>query len=90
VKKSDGTLTGTFVVTKLPPCTAPPCTMYRAPFAAVDLASIPGIGDDGDVDITISAETHDARLWAFVTVSNNETQRVTLFTPQHATPEVMP
>ncbi len=77
-------------ITRVPSCITPPCAMYRAPFAAFDLSSIPELADAGEVDITIRAETNDARLWAFVSVSNNETQRVTLFTPQHATTGATP
>ncbi|HYO75492.1 MAG TPA: hypothetical protein VE010_03430, partial [Thermoanaerobaculia bacterium] len=53
---------------------------------AFDLSSDPRIAGAGVVDLTVTAETNDARIWAFVSVSNNETQRVTLFTPQHKTP----
>jgi hypothetical protein len=87
ITKPDGTeVRRLLVTTHVPPCVTPPCTMYRAPFAAIDLSGIDGLGDAGEVDITIRAETNDARLWAFVSVSNNETQRVTLYTPQHDTP----
>lgn len=87
IARPDGTLLHhTVLRTHVPACVTPPCTAYRAPFAALELSSIPGLADAGLVDVTIRAETNDARLWAFVSASNNDTQRVTLYTPQHKTP----
>ncbi|HYO75494.1 MAG TPA: hypothetical protein VE010_03440 [Thermoanaerobaculia bacterium] len=58
----------------------------RPPFVAFDLSSDPRLAKAGVVDVDVIAETNEARIWAFVSVSNNETHRVTLFTPQHKTP----
>ncbi|HEX8253469.1 MAG TPA: hypothetical protein VF846_09995 [Thermoanaerobaculia bacterium] len=58
----------------------------RPPLVSLDLSSDPRLADAGVIDVTVTAETNDARIWAFVSVSNNATQRVTLFTPQHKTP----
>jgi hypothetical protein len=86
ITKADGTLIHhQLAVTRVPPCVTPPCAMYRSPFVAIDLSSISALANAGEVDITIRAETNDARLWAFASVSNNETQRVTLYTPLHKT-----
>ncbi|HEX2059796.1 MAG TPA: hypothetical protein VHK90_03570, partial [Thermoanaerobaculia bacterium] len=46
-------------------------------FAAVDLAP-----DARVLDVRVVSPLRDARLWAFVSVTHNETQRVTLYTPQ--------
>ena len=54
-------------------------------FAAVDLSAIPELRGAGTVDLSIrpaTFSTNDARLWAFVTVTNNETQHVTTYSPQ--------
>jgi hypothetical protein len=69
-----------------PVCVNPPCLLAEPSFAAVDLSAIPALANAGNVDITIRALTNDRRLWAFVSVANNETQRVTVYTPQHKTP----
>jgi hypothetical protein len=88
ITKRNGTAVRLLAILRVPPCVTPPCTMYRSPFVAYDLSSIPELANAGEVDITLRAETNDARLWAFVSVSNNETQRVTLYTPLHKMPGV--
>ncbi|MEA2462785.1 MAG: hypothetical protein QOJ98_532, partial [Acidobacteriota bacterium] len=70
-------------------CVNPPCFNPRPPYATIDLSAIPELADAGEVDISVRSETNDARLWAFVSVSNNNTQHVTMYTPQHDTPEVV-
>jgi hypothetical protein len=67
-------------------CVNPPCLPDRPSFHSIDLSALEGLADAGEVDITVRAMTHDRRLWAFVSVANNETQRVTIYTPQHKTP----
>lgn len=88
ITNKDGAEVRLYATLHVPSCVTPPCVMYRAPFAAFDLSAIPELADAGEVDITLRAETNDARLWAFVSISNNETQRVTLYTPLHQTPGV--
>lgn len=63
-------------------CLVPPCRQPGPTFAALDLSAIPEVQSESGVDVTITALTNDARLWAFVSVTNNETQQVTLWTPQ--------
>jgi hypothetical protein len=70
-------------------CVNPPCFNPRPPYATIDLSSIPELANAGEVDISVRSDTNDARLWAFVSVSNNDTQHVTMYTPQHDTPEVV-
>lgn len=65
-------------------CPRAPCLQPWPAFASIDLSSIPEIAGDGRADVIITANTNDARLWAFVSVTNNETQQVTLYTPQQA------
>ena len=75
---------------QLPPtpvCVNPPCLPNQPSFVRIDLSAIPELANAGEVDLTIRATTHDRRIWAFVSVTNNETQRVTNYTPQHKTPE---
>jgi hypothetical protein len=65
-------------------CPVAPCISERPAFAVLDLEQIPELRDMEDgVDVTITARTNDARLWGFVTVTNNDTQHVTVYTPQH-------
>lgn len=59
------------------------CAPESPMFGSVDLSAIPALANAGPVDLTIYGQTNDERLWAFVSVTNNETQRVTLWTPQH-------
>lgn len=61
-------------------CVTTPCE--DAALAALDLAPhLAGIPNDQTAEITVSAPD-DRRLWAFVTITNNETQEVTTYTPQ--------
>jgi hypothetical protein len=70
-------------------CVNPPCFNPNPPYATIDLSAVPELADAGEVDISVRSDTNDARLWAFVSVSNNITQHVTMYTPQHDTPEVV-
>ena len=70
-------------------CLNPPCFNPNPPYATIDLSGVPELANAGEVEISVRAETNDARLWAFVSVSNNNTQHVTMYTPQHDTPEVV-
>ncbi|HYI08195.1 MAG TPA: hypothetical protein VEK57_03910 [Thermoanaerobaculia bacterium] len=64
-------------------CPTAPCLQPEPGYAAVDLTAIPELAGAALGDVIIEAETGEARLWAFVSVTNNETQHVTLYTPQH-------
>ncbi len=64
-------------------CGVAGCVNPMPAFGALDLSSIPALANAGVVDLTLFGPTNDRRLWAFVSVTNNETQRVTLWTPQH-------
>jgi hypothetical protein len=66
-------------------CFDPPCLAERPAFAVLDLDQIPALRGHNLVDITLDSWTGDGRIWAFVSVTNNETQAVTLYTPQHRT-----
>jgi hypothetical protein len=72
-------------LTGVPVCPAAPCIADRPAFAAINLSGVPDLRTAGNIDLVISTGLHDARLWAFVSVTNNETQHVTVFTPQHDT-----
>jgi hypothetical protein len=63
-----------------------PCFPDRPSFAAIDLEQIPQLRGVETVDVWLQADTNDVRLWAFVSVTNNETQSVTLHSPQHKRP----
>jgi hypothetical protein len=54
-------------------------------FASVDLTPYAEALQGNEYDVTVAARMNDRRLWAFVSVTNNETQHVTTYTPQHAT-----
>lgn len=60
-----------------------PCFPDRPSFAYLDLEQIPQLRGVEMVDVWLSARRGDARIWAFVSVTNNATQSVTLYTPQH-------
>ena len=54
-------------------------------FADIDLRFMfPELARSGRFEFEIFVPERDARLWAFVSVTNNTTQRVTVLTPQHA------
>lgn len=59
-------------------CVTTPCYPDRPTWAALPLDDLP----PGVYDLEIQGIPDDARLWAFVTVTNNETQHVTTYTPQ--------
>jgi hypothetical protein len=61
-----------------------PCFPDRPSFGSIDLEQIPELRNVDVVDITLHPRRNDARLWASVSITNNETQAVTLHTPQHA------
>ncbi len=83
----DGTeMTGAVVLPAAPVCVNPPCLPLAPSFHGVDLSAIDRLKDAGKVDITLRAPTRDRRIWGFVSVASNETQRVTIYTPQHETP----
>lgn len=90
VTRDDGTQHGIRreLADPLGPCVGP-CIPHSPAMVSVDLSAIPELANAGEVDISVRAETLDARLWAFVSISNNETQHVTMYTPQHAGIEVI-
>jgi len=59
-------------------CVTTPCYPDRPTWAALPLDDLP----PGVYDLEIQGVPDDARLWAFVTVTNNDTQHVTAYTPQ--------
>lgn len=69
-------------LTGVPVCPAPPCLPDRPAFAIYTVPFIPGTQF---VDLTLRAQTNEARIWGFVSVTNNDTQHVTVYTPQHST-----
>lgn len=50
-------------------------------FAQLDLDQMPELVGQTSVSVRIKPQEQDARLWAFVTVTNNETQQVTTIVP---------
>jgi hypothetical protein len=68
-------------------CVTEPCLQPWPAFASIDVSSIGSLRQKRIADLRIEAYERDARLWAFVSVTNNDTQRVTVHTPQHASPE---
>jgi hypothetical protein len=63
-------------------CFGGPCFAPHPPFAMIDLDGIGELRGLARIDVTIEAQTHEARIWAFISVTNNQTQQVTLYTPQ--------
>jgi hypothetical protein len=67
-------------------CVTTPCLQPTPGFANVDLGAFESLRNVRVGDIRVEAFPRDARLWAFVSVTNNETQRVTIYTPQTKLP----
>ena len=63
-------------------CPNAPCFASRPPFATLDFEQIAELRAAGEIDVTVESTLEDGRIWAFVSVTNNETQDVTLYTPQ--------
>ncbi len=64
-------------------CVTTPCYPHHPTYAVLNLDGIPSVRNAGIADIVIRGRTKDALLWAFVSVTNNDTQHVTTFSPQH-------
>lgn len=65
------------------PCTAEqaPCNSNRPAYASADLQQLlPALSKPATLRITSLDHAH--KLWAFVTVTNNDTQQVTVISPQ--------
>jgi hypothetical protein len=73
----NATLTHTIV------CVTTPCYPRHPTYAVINLDADDRLRGAGPADITIYARTNDAPLWAYVSVTNNDTQHVTTNTPQH-------
>ncbi|MGZ5442189.1 MAG: hypothetical protein ACXW5U_18980 [Thermoanaerobaculia bacterium] len=62
-----------------------PCNSNRPAYKSLDLGRelplLPGKGVYG-IEVDSEDTTHSNRMWAFVSVTNNDTQHVTLITPQ--------
>jgi hypothetical protein len=71
----------TFTVLLTNGCTSSVC---NAPaYAAINLDPVVArVVSGGFVRVRVSSPLHDARLWAVVTATNNETQHVTAYMPQ--------
>lgn len=63
-------------------CITTPCYPEHPTYAVIDLDAIPQLRNAGVADFTIRATTREALLWAFVSLTNNDTQHVTTYTPQ--------
>jgi hypothetical protein len=66
------------------PCTGAqmPCNSNQPAYASVDLRAIYPSLKEGRLRIGISSRVPNRKLWAFVTVTNNDTQDVTVISPQ--------
>ena len=73
-----GTVLGTRIV-----CVRAPCYPEHPTFAVINLDSIRELAGATTVDITVFGASNDIPLWAYVSVTNNDTQHVTAYTPQH-------
>jgi hypothetical protein len=63
-------------------CVTTPCYPEHPTFATISLDAIPEIRNAGNADIRIRATSNEVPLWAFVSVTNNDTQHVTTYSPQ--------
>jgi hypothetical protein len=64
------------------PCTARPCNSNQPAFASVDLRQLFPTASGAQTIRVFGGSDLPARFWAFVTVTNNETQHVTVISPQ--------
>ena len=64
-------------------CVTTPCYPEHPTYAVINLDGIAQLRNAGIADITVRGRTNDALLWAFVSVTNNDTQHVTMYSPQH-------
>ncbi|HEX6101007.1 MAG TPA: hypothetical protein VF432_32115 [Thermoanaerobaculia bacterium] len=66
-------------------CAEPPCSGNRPSYRSVDLtAELSSLMGKGRFDVTVANMRGwmSPRMWAFITVTNNETQHVTVISPQ--------
>ena len=64
------------------PCIARPCNSNQPAYASVDLRQMfPGLTGTQMIEV-LQSVLQPLRLWAFVTVTNDETQHVTVISPQ--------
>jgi hypothetical protein len=80
---SDGRLHGNAALTLEGPCSAPNCASDQPAFASTgSLAALfPALPAEGRVGLRIQAAGHSP-VWALLTVTNNETQHVTVISPE--------
>ena len=64
------------------PCSVVPCNSNQPAYASVDLRDIYPSLKEGRLRIGINSQVSNRKLWAFVTVTNNDTQDVTVISPQ--------
>ena len=76
---------GSATLNGVPVCPAAPCIADRPAFAIMSLSGIAALQNAQRVDLILRS-SREARIWAFVSVTNNDTQHVTVYTPQHDTP----
>ena len=83
VRRANGTQFGiTATLQHRVVCVTTPCYPEHPTYAVVNLDSYPELRGAGAADLIITAKTNDAPLWAFVSVTNNDTQHVTTYSPQ--------
>lgn len=64
------------------PCTETPCNSSEPAYASLDLGQIfPGLTSRNTIILQQQLD-QPRRLWAFITVTNNDTQHVTVISPQ--------
>jgi hypothetical protein len=64
-------------------CVTTPCYPEHPTFTTINLDGLASLQDAGTATIVIRSRTNEARLWAYVSVTHNDTQHVTTVTPQH-------
>ena len=64
------------------PCTETPCNSSEPAYASLDLSAVfPPLGFPNSIIVQQQLD-QPRRLWAFITVTNNDTQHVTVISPQ--------
>ena len=64
------------------PLKIPISTEQNPGYAQLAVNGLPELSSNGTVRIEVSPGTPGLRFWAFASVTNNETQHVTIVTPQ--------
>lgn len=70
-------------------CVTTPCYQPSPAFSSIDLTALPALQGAHEVEVTLGSRRRDARLWALISITNNESQHVSIWTPS-GVPDLQP